>query len=311
MAEAANAFLATLPADAKKKATFAWDDPNRTVWFFTPQQDKQKQPLRKGLKLEDMTAAQKAAALDLLKAGLSTKGYEQASTIMSLESILADLEKSGANTRNSNWYFMSIFGEPSNTGSWSWRFEGHHLSVNVTLTNGEVVDATPIVFGSNPAEVRDGARKGLRTLAEIEDLAKELIATLDETQVKAAKQAKQFAEIREKAAEAGVGEPVGVAMGKLNEKQQAMLQQLIAAYAARMPADVEAAELKRIKDAGREKIHFAYCIEENKPGKPYTYRVQGQTFVVEFLNVQADSAKNPANHIHSGWRRLPADFVVK
>ena len=59
---------------------------------------------------------------------------------------------------------------------------------------------------------------------------------------------------------------------------------------------------------GEDKVHFAYCVEADKPGKPYSYRVQGPTFVVEFLNVQADSAKNPANHIHSAWRRLPVDF---
>ena len=183
--------------------------------------------------------------------------------------------------------------------------------MNVTLNKGEVVDATPIVFGSNPAEIREGPKKGQRTLAEIEDLAKELIATFNPAQMKSAKQAKQFAEIREKYADAAVGEPVGVAMGELSEKQQAMFQQLIDAYAARMPADTAAAELQRIKDAGREKVRFAYCVDESKPGKPHTYRIQGPTFVIEFLNVQADSAKNPANHIHSGWRRLPKDFETK
>jgi len=79
----------------------------------------------------------------------------------------------------------------------------------------------------------------------------------------------------------------------------------------RMPGDVATAEWKRIKDAGVDKVHFAYCIEESKPGKPMTYRIQGPTFVVEFINTQADSARNPANHIHSGWRRLPKDFETK
>ena len=41
--------------------------------------------------------------------------------------------------RNTDWYFVSVFGEPSNTGKWGWRFEGHHLSVNYTLDKGEVV----------------------------------------------------------------------------------------------------------------------------------------------------------------------------
>ena len=63
----------------------------------------------------------------------------------------------------------------------------------------------------------------------------------------------------------------------------------------------------RVKAAGLDKVHFAYA-GEDKPGKPHTYRVQGPTFVIEFLNVQEDSAGNPANHIHSAWRNLAGDF---
>jgi hypothetical protein len=66
--------------------------------------------------------------------------------------------------------------------------------------------------------------------------------------------------------------------------------------------------LSDIKEAGTDKVHFAFHQENDKPGKPYTYRVQGPTFVIEFLNVQADSAGNPANHIHSCWRNLQGDF---
>lgn len=308
MATAADKFLATLTPDQKAKAAFAYDDPNRTKWYFTPQQDKQKQPTRKGVRLDQLDEKQKTAALDLLKTGLSAKGYDQATTIMSLESILAELEKKGAMVRDPNWYFVSVFGTPSNTGKWGWRIEGHHLSVNVTLDKGEVVSATPVVFGANPADVKDGPRKGLQTLGEIEALAKDLIKSFDAEQNRVARQAKQFPEIKEGQPNAGVGPPVGITADKLTDEQKQMLRKLAEAYANRLPADVARAEVQRARDAGLENIYFAYCIEEAKPGKPYTYRIQGPTFVVEFLNTQADSAGNPANHIHSGWRRLPSDF---
>jgi hypothetical protein len=162
MAEAAAAFLGSLPADLKGKATFPFDDRERTRWFFTPQQDtKQKKPLRKGVRLEELNDAQKAAALALLRTGLSAKGYEQAATIMSLESLLAELEgPKGANVRNPGWYFVSVFGEPTNTGKWGWRIEGHHLSVNFTLDRGEVVAVSPVVLAANPAEGGGGAPPG-------------------------------------------------------------------------------------------------------------------------------------------------------
>ncbi|OWK43287.1 DUF3500 domain-containing protein [Fimbriiglobus ruber] len=312
LANAANKFLATLTPEQKKKAAFGFDSPQREAWFFTPQQDKEKQFTRKGVRLEELNAEQRAAAIDLLKAGLSAKGFTQATTIMSLENILAELEGTkGAMTRNPNWYFVSIFGEPSNTGPWGWRFEGHHMSVNCTLDKGEVVSATPVVFGSNPADVRDGPQKGLRPLPETEDAAKELINSLDADQSKVARQEKQFPEIQEGKPNSGAGSPVGIPAAKLTDSQKVILNKLIEGYANRLPADLAKAELQRVKEAGPDKVFFGYCIEESKKGKPYSYRVQGPTFVIEFLNVQADSAGNPANHIHSAWRRLTGDFVVK
>jgi hypothetical protein len=65
--------------------------------------------------------------------------------------------------------------------------------------------------------------------------------------------------------------------------------------------------MKRARATPLEKLYFAYSGSAT-PGQPYTYRVFAPDFVVEFLNIQADSARNPANHIHSTWRRLPADF---
>ena len=307
MATAAQKFLGSLPAELRAKATYDYDSPERLSWHFVPQQDKDRNPTRKGVKLQDMTDAQKAAALALLRTGLSAKGFEQASGIMKLEEILADLEKGGTNVRNPNWYFVTVFGEPSNTGRWGWRVEGHHLSVNLTLDKGVVVGTSPIVFASNPADVKDGPKKGTRVLADTEDRAADLLALFDEEQRKVVYQAKQFAEIVAKPA-AAVGEPVGLPAAKMTAPQKAALVKLIEVYANRLPAEVAAGELKRLRDAGEDQIYFAYCVEESKPGKPHSYRVQGPTFAIEFLNVQADSAKNPANHIHSGWRKLPKDF---
>ncbi|MFO0938633.1 MAG: DUF3500 domain-containing protein [Gemmataceae bacterium] len=307
MADAASKFLATLPADLRTKAAFAYDSPERTKWHFVPLQDQNRQSTRKGVRMEELNMDQKAAALALLRSGLSTKGYEQATTIMSLENILAELEPNGPNVRNPNWYFVSIFGEPSNTGKWGWRVEGHHLSVNVTVDRGVIVSTGPTVFATNPADVKDGPRKGLRVIGETEDLAKQLIAALTDDQKKTARQAKQFPEVDVKT-RATVGEPVGLPAGKMTDTQKDLLMKLVGVYAGRMPGDAAETEMKKVKEAGWDKVYFGYCIEENKPGKPYTYRIHGPTFVVEFLNVQADSAKNPANHIHSAWRKLPADF---
>jgi hypothetical protein len=307
MSRAADKLLASLSADQKEKAVFDFDSPERTRWFFTPQQQAGK-PLRKGLRLEDMTAEQKETARDLLAAGTSAGGDKKALTIMSLESILHDLEKNGAIVRDPAWYFFTIFGKPSDKGKWGWRVEGHHLSLNFVVDNAQVSSSTPAFFGANPAVVMAGPRKGLRTLPEAEDLAKKLYLSLDDDQKKAATRDKLFPEVPgEGKAGLQLGPPEGLAAEKMTEKQRAILMRLLEAYADRMPAEVAEAQLKQVKDAGVGKVHFVYA-GGTRQGQQYTYRVQGPTFVIDFRNMQPDSAGNPANHIHSVWRSLRGDF---
>jgi hypothetical protein len=307
MYSAADRLVGTLDARQKAQALFTYEDSERTNWHFVPHQ-RQKKPLRKGLPLEQMTAEQKAFALRLLETGTSPGGYGEATTIMSLENLLKDLEKNGVNVRNPEWYFFSIFGTPSKTGKWGWRVEGHHLSVNFALDKGQLIGATPFFFGANPALVKAGSRKGLRTLPEAEDAARRLIDAFDDSQRKVARQPRQLAEIEEAKPAPRAADPVGLPASQMTQKQKAILRELLRGYAARMPAEAAAAEIDRLQRAGVDKVHFAYARDDEKPGQPYTYRVQGPTFLVEFLNVQSDSANNPANHIHSVWRDLPVDF---
>ena len=306
MAAAAQKFLDTLKDDQKAKATFAFDDTERTNWHFVPL-DQEGVPTRKGLRLEEMTPQQRDAALDLLRAGTSPGGYSRATTIMSLESILKELQKSKEPIRNPGWYFVTVFGKPSKAGKWGWRVEGHHLSLNFTIDNGQVVSATPAFFGANPAVVMAGDRKGLRTLPDAEDLARELFKSLDKDQRALALQEKQFGEPAAQKAEPGVGAPKGLPGAKMTEQQRDLLWRLIEAYADRMPADVAEAQLRDAKDAGLNEVYFAFNGGAD-PGEKHTYRVQGPTFVIEFLNVQPDGANNPANHIHSVWRNMKGDF---
>lgn len=307
MIKAAEDFVGSLKEEQKKTALFAFDSKERTNWNFVPLQDKDKNPTRNGLPLEQMSKEQKEKALALLRSGTSKMGAQAAETIMSLEAILRDQEKGGAMVRNPEWYFFTVFGTPSKTGKWGWRVEGHHLSLNFTMDGADVIAASPAFFGANPAEVKTGKSKGLRILAPAEDLARDLFVALDDEQKKNAHQPKHFGEPGQKTLEPKVGAPVGVAAAKMTDKQKDLLLSLIKSYTARMPADIAAEEMKLVEKGGFDKIHFAYTGKPEK-GQAHTYRVQGPSFVVEFLNVQADSSGTPANHIHSAWRRVKGDF---
>ena len=105
-----------------------------------------------------MNPAQQALAHAFLASGLSSRGYQQANTIMSMDSILKEMESGRGPLRDPNNYAFSVFGTPAEHGTWGWRFEGHHVSVNFTIVDGRAV-AGPVFFGSNPAEVLQGPRK--------------------------------------------------------------------------------------------------------------------------------------------------------
>lgn len=309
MTEAAGRFVSALDDAKKAHASFPFDSPERLNWHFIPRP-------RKGLPIKEMEPAQRALAFGLLRTGLGGSGFLKATTIMSLESILREMEQGRGPVRDPELYFVSIFGIPSDKGRWGWRVEGHHLSLNFTLEDGRIVSATPAFFGSNPGEVRQGPRQGLRTLADLEDRALRLLQSLDADQQKVAIIAQEAPkEIRsgELKGDEGGGLSAkapneaaeGIAFGKLGEDQRRQMRALIETYAAEMPQEVGDAWLAEIDKAGVEKVHFAWSGADDR-SKPHAYKVQGPTFLVEFNNTQ-----NNANHVHSVWRNMLGDFDVK
>jgi hypothetical protein len=296
MAESANRFLASLTPEQKTKATFAFEDAERVNWAFVPQE-------RKGLPLREMTMFQKQLAYALLNAGLSQTGFAKAVTIMSLDDVLRIMEKDSGERRNPEKYYFSIFGTPSDKGTWGYRVEGHHCSQNYTVVNGRVLDA-PSFFGANPAEVREGPRAGLRVLAQEEDLGREVIQSLDETQRKTAiVDAKAPGEIlTSNSRQAALkGQPSGISASKMTGQQYEKLLNLLEMYASNMPDQIAQYREEQIKKAGKN-IYFAWAGGINK-NDPHYYRVQAPAFLIEY-----DDTQNNANHIHTVWRDFTGDF---
>jgi hypothetical protein len=314
MTSAATAFLASLTPEQKGKAVFPFASDERVHWHFIPTGPPPMFP-RNGLTIKEMSEAQRKAAHALLKASLSQRGYMTASSIMDLETVLGALEaaqraaateppRAAPIVRDSERYFFSVFGTPSTKDTWGWRVEGHHVSLHFTVVNGSVLTASPSFFGSNPAEVREGPKKGLRILGIEEDAARALLESLDASQ-------KTTAIINATAPgdmltmnnlKIDPLSPTGVSAGSLNDKQRELLMKLIDVYTGFMAPEVAADRLAKLKKAGVDKIGFAWAGETER-GKKHYYRVQGPTFLVEFDNTQ-----NDGNHVHSVWRDFDGDF---
>ncbi len=296
MAAAALNFWAGLSSDQKAKCSFQFDDKERFNWHFIPRE-------RKGLTWNDMTSAQQALAHAFLASGLSNRGYQQAETIMSLEQVLKEIEMGKGPLRDPGNYAFSVFGTPGEHSTWGWRFEGHHLSLTFTIVDGRAV-AGPVFFGTNPAAVLDGPRKGLRVLAVEEDLGRELIKSLtDDQRKKAIYEAKAPNEIiTGNSRKASPGPAVGLAAGDMTAAQQKLLMTLVEHYAYRLRPELADQDLAKIATAGFKEIHFAWAGDID-PGKAHYYRLHGPTFLVEF-----DDTQNQANHIHTVWRDSANDF---
>jgi hypothetical protein len=322
MAVAATAFIDSLTPEQRERAVFALNNTEeRTRWNFIPTD----QFPRNGIALKEMNAAQRRAAHDLLRAGLGQSGYMTATQIMDLENILHELEApqrakaeaaaqagggrggrgGGFFTRDPELYYFSIFGAPSASGQWGLRVEGHHLSLHFTVDGATMsVASAPAFFGTNPAEVRQGPKTGLRVLGTQEDAGRALLGSLTDAQRKQAVISDTAPNDIQTRTQLKFNplEPGGLMAADMTVGQRELLMQLIEVYASLMADDIAADRIAKIEAAGIEKVGFAWAGSLER-GQRYHYRIQGPTFLIEHNNTQ-----NNGNHIHSVWRDFNGDF---
>ena len=298
MATAAERFLASLTPEQRQQATFAFDSAERLRWHFVPQFE------RNGLTLKAMTEPQRKLAHDLLKSGLSERGYSTYSQIIQLENILKAAEKGSGPIRDPENYRFSVFGTPSAKGTWGWRVEFHHVSLHFSVVNGTAISSTPSFAGANPAEVKDGPQKGQRTLGMLEDSGRALVTALDQAQRKFAifNTVALNDIVTGNALDINPLSPEGIKASAMTAAQRDLLMKVIDSYAGLMAPDIAADRLAKIKIAGVENMTFAWAGSIERGQKHY-YRVQGPTFLIEFDNTQ-----NDGNHVHSVWRDFRGDF---
>lgn len=296
MTDAARAYLNSLSPELRARTLFPFASDERMNWHFVPLE-------RKGVALREMTSAQKHLAEALLSAGLSQQGVIKAHTIMSLDQILKEMEKGKGPERDPEKYYVSIFGEPSDQGTWGYRFEGHHISLNFTIVNGKIA-SSPNFFGANPAEVKEGPRAGLRALRREEETGRAVINSLTDAQRAIAivdKTAYKDIITFDSRKAALSGQPNGLPFSKMTAKQKELVGEVINVYASNLPPQLAGQRMEQYRRT-QNNLFFAWSggIE---PGEPHYYRVQTPAFLIEY-----DDTQNNANHIHSVWRDFEGDF---
>jgi len=294
IAAAAARLLAALDEDQRGRVQYPFtEDELRRRWAYWPQR-------RPGLSFGDLTREQRKAVHRLVAATLSPHGYAQAATIMAFEDVL-DAAEGGRRDRHGTDYWIVVFGDPALGEPWGWRFEGHHLSVNVTARDGRV-STTPCFFGSNPAAVRHRGAVVLQPLAREESLARALLEEMGPSGRRLAVVADTPPDDLHTGAAARVAGPVqppGVPIGRLTGQAAELLRDLLRLYLDRLRPDVTAPERAGLDAAD---LHFAW--EGGLAvGAGHHYRIQGPNLLVEYVNTA-----NDANHVHTVLRRPLTDF---
>lgn len=292
-------FLDSLDEEQLEKAQKPFDDLTRHTWHFLPAA----MWPRPGIPLQELDDNQTELLFDVLQEFLSETGYDKTRDIMELENVLAEIENN-PDFRNPELYFATFYGDPGTDEKWAWSFEGHHISLNFTVVEGEV-SMVPRFLGARPSLIPEGSRKGEKTaLHREEDLGIELIQSMTDEQLdKAIFLETAFWEIvTNVATETGPLTFEGIMMGELSDSQQVLLLDIINEYLSAMPKELAEKRYENLKNEEFNEIEFAWAGATNL-GEPHYYRIQGKTFLIEFDNTQDD-----ANHIHTVWRDFDGDF---
>ena len=319
MTEAATVFLATLTPEQRQKATYPFDSEERFNWHFVPRE-------RKGLPLKQMTPEQRTAAMAMLNTTLSKQGYEKATSIMDMENVLRVIDNRPPNDtyRDPENYSFTVFGEPSAKDPWSWRIEGHHLSLQFLSLTGRVIAQTPTFFGSNPGilkfdsgmadkrmsdpRVANLPQKGRQIFKQETERAFALLKTLNADQRKQAViAAVAYPEmVTSNKRKAALETMDGLKVADMTAQQRKLFMELLQGYLTNYRITLAKQQLDKLEKAGLDNLRFAWAGDltpELGEGKGWYYRIHGPTILIEFDNSQTN-----ANHIHTVVRDLTNDW---
>ena len=320
--------LDTFTAEQRAAAWFDFDDPRRLDWDIIPKPD------RVGVSMIDLDRHQKVVLLDLVRLTVSHEVFTKVLAIMQLEHVLREREIGFLGVaaplwRTSDSYFFSIFGRPGFEDTWSIRFLGHHVCINVTVVGQRWISVTPSALGQQPA-IGAGV---LNPMADDEGLGFELLASLDDEQRRVAvihdvapadfvsRQVPLIGALEypdhydlgmpqyqittddRKALALVRDQPSGIGGDELTDTQLVLLQRLIDTYLGRFPAAIAAEYRAQLDADGASQIHFAWAGGDVR-GVPHYFRVQTRALLIEMVN-----AVDSGNHIHSVIRDFTHDFA--
>ncbi|KAI5461277.1 hypothetical protein BGZ63DRAFT_414077 [Mariannaea sp. PMI_226] len=306
--QATESFLQLLDDAQRQKTCYHVDSPEWRTWsnpeFLLSD---------KGIRLEEITPAQKAAVLKVLQLTLSPEGYQKAIGAMRVNGFLGELVEA-PNIMNEFSYNFVLFGEPSIDAPWGFSFYGHHLCLNVLFYRTQIV-ISPWFTGAEPNLIDDGPYKGTRILHREEALGLKLMQSLpaetqDRSQVyKLMKDPKMpwgrwnHDDQRHLCGAYRDNRVVpyeGVLVSEMSPAQQELITEICREFLSYLPARALELRLKQVQSWFHETY---WCwIGGFGDDDPFYYRIQSPVIIIEFDHHSGVflANKEPAKfHIHT------------
>ncbi len=289
MTSLAAAFAGSLDSAQQARALHPFDGAARRDWGYTPR-------ARPGLPLRAMRADQRRATWALVDAVLSAEGAAKARGVLALEAMLQERTANKA-FRDPENYALALFGQPGQ-GPWGWRFEGHHISLTLTVVPGIGIAVTPHFFGANPfsGKVVPTGHGGLARVLERESaLAFEVVNGLDRRQLQQALIAPEAPPdfLTGPGREHSLREPMGLALDAMRSEQRNRATALLETFFHHLQPSLAEAVTAKVRSAGLGAIRFAWA-GGTSPDRLHYYRLHGPTLLIEYDRTEAD-------HAHSVW----------
>ncbi|MEC9375038.1 MAG: DUF3500 domain-containing protein [Pseudomonadota bacterium] len=304
--EATN-FLGKLTEVQLKQAKWPFETKKRRKWTYFP--NVPELDIRtEGLAVRDMTNTQRIEAHELIECGLSNQGYQKAAAIMRMDDILGQTDLYRPKTPeddtvvDSEKYWLALFGDPTNSDTWGWQLEGHHLALNFTVVDGKIIFA-PAFMGADPARVNAGRYAGWRILGDEVDFAFQLLDSFDADQIKQAIVNKEIPErlFTAPGREDSLNTYLGINASELNDAQLKLLTNLIETYVKNASAPIALEHQNQILKYLPDETWFTW-MGSNDPGNGIYYRIHSPAVLIEFVtarNRQSEAREPNPNHVHS------------
>jgi Protein of unknown function (DUF3500) len=303
---AATSILATLSAAQKTVGNLSFDDTSRLKWSNLPME----RVLRKGLQFKDLADSQRMAIHQLLRTVLSQQGYQKFMFIIQYDEAIHERlvkAKSPIAQRHGNQnYWFTIFGTPSMDKIWSWKFEGHHLSLNITYSP-KGVTCTPMFVGISPALTTSGPYAGYHVMSEENESGNQLFNSLTDVLKKKATtspMSKDADVMTQTGKDPVLTGKKGVSYKEMTVKQQFLVEYIIRAWVENLTPTLADEKMKQVL-AQKNNLLFTWQ-GTNNVNELHYYSLKTDTFIIEYTNRDQE-----IYHYHTIWRDLTEDFKSK